>query len=527
MNKVHIELKRVQTWLFSIPRLRAMVGANTLLGETLRVELKKLMVDGNENDRWKTQAHEGDFPAASDDDPLEEHDDPRADAALGITSRDGGHFEAYFDDEEGAEAFAREAAALLRERLPGLQFKITAGERKDDEGEGDESTSPAFQLLGERARFLSSDLPVLAPCSWTGRGLSSAVVEQGEDLDEVSLDACERHTTAKRAEEGNAEDLVTLMRRAIGSKRELADTFEELAESGYLAVIHADGNGVGSALCRNPPPASRAKLHHNNRVLMRSALKHALLQSESLRACRNLRKHGRPREVAPLLPLMLGGDDLLVVCRADAALPFVVDLCSKLECLQPAGESFRLTLGIGVAIASYSLPFHDLHEVAEQLATSAKRRVRTADGSPRVSVVDWAVSTASLAEKNLAAQRRRDWLCGPAQEPRRLSQRPLPVLARDGGQHSLEGLLAGTRQLEGAPRSQLLYLMDQLRRGKKLAELAFEELSPPARRGLERAGMKSVWIEANDGGCATALLDLIEVMEIGKLGASERTARHE
>jgi len=42
VERVHIELSRVQTWLFAVPRLRAMVGANTLLGETLSVKLPKL-----------------------------------------------------------------------------------------------------------------------------------------------------------------------------------------------------------------------------------------------------------------------------------------------------------------------------------------------------------------------------------------------------------------------------------------------------------------------------------------------------
>ena len=39
MKRVHIELQRVQTWLFAVPHLRTMVGANTPLGETLRIEL--------------------------------------------------------------------------------------------------------------------------------------------------------------------------------------------------------------------------------------------------------------------------------------------------------------------------------------------------------------------------------------------------------------------------------------------------------------------------------------------------------
>lgn len=46
-QRVHIEVSRVQTWLFAVPRLRAMVGANALLGETLRVALPNL---GRETD---------------------------------------------------------------------------------------------------------------------------------------------------------------------------------------------------------------------------------------------------------------------------------------------------------------------------------------------------------------------------------------------------------------------------------------------------------------------------------------------
>ena len=42
MARLHIELQRVQTWLFAVPHLRAMVGANTLLGEVLRIEIPAL-----------------------------------------------------------------------------------------------------------------------------------------------------------------------------------------------------------------------------------------------------------------------------------------------------------------------------------------------------------------------------------------------------------------------------------------------------------------------------------------------------
>ena len=39
-QRVYIEFQRVQTWLFAVPRLRTMVGANALLGEVLRIPVQ-------------------------------------------------------------------------------------------------------------------------------------------------------------------------------------------------------------------------------------------------------------------------------------------------------------------------------------------------------------------------------------------------------------------------------------------------------------------------------------------------------
>ena len=36
MKRIRIEFKRVQTYLFEVPRLRAMLGANAAVGELLR-----------------------------------------------------------------------------------------------------------------------------------------------------------------------------------------------------------------------------------------------------------------------------------------------------------------------------------------------------------------------------------------------------------------------------------------------------------------------------------------------------------
>lgn len=494
MTRVHVEFQRVQTWLFAVPRLRAMVGANALLGETLRVALAKLARETGCG--WALAPSTEKYPAADANDPLKDHDDPSADAKDGIVSRDGGHFEAQF--ERGAEAFADAAGLLLRTSLPGLRFRVSI--------DGEPRTKSQVQL--------STELPVLAPCEWTGRGLASAIVEQGDERPAVSLDLAQRHEAARRIEDGTAVDLASLLSAKTKlQKLERAQELKELVGNGYLALIHADGNGVGSGLGKDKTDGERATFFHKNRVLLRRALQKAI------------DAHCPDTGRAPLIPLMLGGDDLLLVTRAEIALPFVVRLCEELEALQKGSNGFKLTLGVGVVFAKHTIPIHRLHEVAEQLASSAKRRFRGFDDDEvKRSVVDWAVfSTAWVDDPEEV--RRRDWLRGSGNDLRVLSQRPIDVLG-ETRIDSLQGLVRGAGQLTRAPRSQLRYLVEQLSRGRALSELAFAELPQEAKGPLAEAGVTSPWRRAaNNGPWLTALLDLVEIAEIGRLGRN--TVREE
>jgi hypothetical protein len=489
---VHIELQRVQTWLFAVPRLRAMVGANALLGETLRVLLPKLARETGRG--WMLAPSNEMYPAADPNDPLKDHDDPAADAKTGILSRDGGHFEAQF--ASGAEAFSDAAGHLLRSNLPGLRFRVSI--------DGEPRTKSGVHL--------STELPVLAPCEWAGRGLASAIVEQGDEHPAVSLDVAQRHEAARRTEDGTAVDVASLLSGKTKLKTlERPQELKELVGNGYLALIHADGNGVGSAV--GTTDSERATFFHRNRVLLRRAVQKAI------------DTHCPDTGQAPLMPLMLGGDDLLLVTRAEIALPFVVTLCEELDALQEGSSGFKLTLGVGVVIAKHTIPIQRLHEVAEQLASSAKRRFRGfKDEEAKRSVVDWAVFSSAWVD-DPEEVRRRDWLRGSGSELRVLSQRPVDVIG-DGRPDSLQGLVRGAQQLTRAPRSQLRYLADQLSRGRALSDLAFAELPQEAKGPLAKAGVKEPWRRAGNASI-TALLDLVEVAEIGRLGRNTERAETE
>ena len=489
VQRVHIELSRVQTWLFAVPRLRAMVGANALLGETLRVALPKLARETGRG--WMLAPSNEAYPDADGNDPLKDHDAPAADATAGILARDGGHFEAQF--ASGAEAFSDAAGQLLRSNLPGLRFRVSI--------DREPRTTSQVQL--------STELPVLAPCEWTGRGLASAIVEQGGEHPAVSLDVAQRHEAARRTEDGTAVDVASLLSETTKLKTlKRAQELKELVGNGYLSLIHADGNGVASGAGKTD--SERATFFHRNRVLLRRAVQKAI------------DTHCPDSGRAPLIPLMLGGDDLLLVTRAEIALPFVVTLCEELDALQKDCNGFKLTVGVGVVFAKHTIPIHRLHEVAEQLASSAKRRFRGfKEEEAKRSVVDWAVFSSAWVD-DPEEVRRRDWLRGSGNELRVLSQRPVDVIGI-GRPDSLQGLVRGAQQLTRAPRSQLRYLVDQLSRGRALSELAFAELPQEAKGPLAEAGVNELWRLAGTASI-TALLDLVEIAEIGRLGRTTERA---
>ena len=493
-SKVHIEIQRVQTWLFAVPRLRAMVGANALLGETLRIDLPALARQTGKGWTLAPCHDHARYPAADESDPLGEHDDPRADAGAGIISRDGGHFEAQFS--AGADQFADAAEQCLRARLPGLRFRV----------------SVADVPRSRSAAHLSTELPVLAPCEWTGRGLASAIIHQGDEPSAVALSVEQRHAAASKT----PQDLAGLLRQCtLLRTKQVAPDLAALADPGYLAVIHADGNGVGGGAGNTEH--ERAAFFHRNRVLLRRALRAAIDDI--------IGTYYPDKGMEPLIPLMLGGDDLLVVCQDKIALHFVVELCKRLEAIQPGSDTFKLTLGVGVVIARPTIPFHRLHDVAEQLAASAKRRVRGLPSDKRASVVDWMVySTAWVDDPETV--RRRDWLRGTANDMRVLSQRPVNVLG--GGFDTLQGLVEGADRLSATPRSQLRYLVDQLPLGRELSNLAFCELSAETRDKLvEYLNFGSLWTRIEGGPWITALLDLVEVAEIARLGRRTSAATGE
>ncbi|GIW92461.1 MAG: hypothetical protein KatS3mg110_0502 [Pirellulaceae bacterium] len=110
--------------------------------------------------------------------------------------------------------------------------------------------------------------------------------------------------------------------------------------------------------------------------------------------CAAVRKLTARNSVLPIVPLVLGGDDLTVVCDGRQALAFAREFVKEFEketsnYLASSGfRKNRLTSCAGVAIVKPHFPFYDAYELAEQLLKSAKKLAKH-DNDNFVSAIDY------------------------------------------------------------------------------------------------------------------------------------------
>lgn len=551
---VEIEFKRVQGYLFGVPRLPVMVGANALLGETLRgrcrdgggrlefdLEVASLpLLAAGCNAQWPRGCDAADnWPIRGDEDPLVQgiwqDDVARVAKDTGVLSRDGGHFAAVFPAEEAAKSFLARAMELTGDRLPGV--RVQARLKRISRGEAGWMAAEVGDGVGGSRRETVLDLPQAEVCEYSGNEPASEEIQVGAEKVCISRSVYQKYEAGRRFDAGKTNDVLGILRPSLlsvlgfstqdASDRPFPAEFAEISVQGYLAVVYVDGNSVGSrfdAYRRSFPEdffarwAKGEQFFHALRVGMRIATCRAIQ-----RVFANLRTGSGAKRV-PLRLLMLGGDDLLLVCGAPWGLPFVVELARELQETTkdlPDGQG-PLTVGAGVAIVHDKFPFHRAHDLAEQLAQSAKR-LKSALPPGHGNVVDWLLVTESW-HGDVGETRRRDLLV----EDLILSGRPYPVLKmEDVGEGTLEQMLQDAKDLREATqggrfaRSQLHALAAALPEGRYSAEFAAGALEDNTRNALRSRSYLSEegnpWIAMPDGRQLTRVLDLMELYELEML----------
>jgi len=169
--------------------------------------------------------------------------------------------------------------------------------------------------------------------------------------------------------------------------REIAFDIEEITNSGknsWIAVIHADGNGLGQILQNRGEEINGNNEFNTFSKHIEAATINAVRSAfdQIVNKDKNSWEKGKNFKY-PIRPVVLGGDDLTVIIRADLALDFTTIFLTEFEIQSKnlfkgleTKELEGLTACAGIAFVKESYPLHYALNLAEELCKDAKKKVK-------------------------------------------------------------------------------------------------------------------------------------------------------
>ena len=145
------------------------------------------------------------------------------------------------------------------------------------------------------------------------------------------------------------------------------------SDKNKLAVIHADGNGLG-VLVKNLVEAVKKSDDAEAIARFSQALDKAT--KEAFANAKKKTKEALGKDDIKIKELILSGDDMTAVCDANIALEFTKNFIEEFENetdkKKPAIEQ-KLTMCAGIAYCNEKFPFHYAVSLAEELCSAAKK----------------------------------------------------------------------------------------------------------------------------------------------------------
>ena len=291
-------------------------------------------------------------------------------------------------DREEAKDFIRTWSTILLSEAPGVDACAVCSESTfDPESSIDDymrvfrETEKQMTLLrmnGQTALTRFQRIPVAAECAYSGLPASSLL--KGVP---VSSPALARINAASGNDPVFARRMKALFPGGAGDEIFWGLSLFEEEASGWIAVIHADGNGLGQLFINF---ASLVSKLYGGRATGRNYIDCYRKFSASLDDISRRSFRESVGEARTVIPVVVGGDDLTVVTGGfdgiDFARRFMEHFCfyasagsteypAVRDILNAAGLR-RLGMCAGISITKPHFPFSQSYRIAESLMSSAK-----------------------------------------------------------------------------------------------------------------------------------------------------------
>ena len=297
----------------------------------------------------------------------------------------GGSFRIRFDSKERSKKFGDYLSELYRRELGGT---ITVAEPVEVTTEQKAITNAQTSLRKAKHRGKApvsvEQIPYIAICASCGTGIARYYKEQfkGESPNYL-CEACENKANARNEIKMGflarfLSHISTADSEAFVFSNE-ADEIAKLEPRKYVAYIIADGNSMGTIFSDCDSFDNLKKLSMTLDDVIQDSLaeptKNLIEKQKELIA-----KTSKP-DLVPVLPLILGGDDVFALIPAQWALDFTQRFAHEFEermaqRLREIGIKRSPNMSAAVVICKGKFPYSIAHALGEELLKKAKKRAK-------------------------------------------------------------------------------------------------------------------------------------------------------
>lgn len=211
-------------------------------------------------------------------------------------------------------------------------------------------------------------LPIFTQERFGGWPVTS--VDKNANDEEVST---EQALKRKEALDRSPQELFPLpdKYKSLNWAKEMEDMKRKKGEDSYVAVVHIDGNGMGQWLrkelhnLKDKPIAEQ--IEHHRKLSKQITSRY----SDQFTSVINELSFKSKDSAIPIRPLILDGDDVTFICRADWGIPLAQAFLRRLE---KDSAEYPISACAGIALVHSHFPFQIAYEIAEECCQTAKKK---------------------------------------------------------------------------------------------------------------------------------------------------------
>ncbi len=343
----------IQGYIFQTNKLKEIAGASELVERICTTEFAKKITGSEDFDEFKNDPH--------------------------AIRNAAGNIRYLFDDEMICREIFKGFPKAVLELAPEVQIGQAVVEL-DQKPESSDFERLENLLTAQRNNPIRPvDLGYMAINRSRRTGLPSC---EEKDKDGKPLD---KATSLKLAEKSSR--VSKLFFGSFFDKERVTTDVEKIVSSknsnySWLAVIHADGNNMGKVLKSLKNEVTKEQDYTTVSKLFSQLLDLSTREAAFKAFEKSLPPKNKVDGIIPFRPIIVGGDDLTIVCRADLALKFTQTYLEEFKKqteinFTDAGFTSDLRNGLtacaGIAYIKVNYPFHYAVDLAEKLCSHAKK----------------------------------------------------------------------------------------------------------------------------------------------------------